>query len=138
MKKAKKGFTLAELLIVVAIVAVLTAIAVPLFVGALNDADTKVQSANIRAVRATAVTKILEDQQLTVKKFGDNAGNGWDVHAVVDASGAITSMDIKAATATTLTESGTATKQGDGSYKVELRVTELSATTITTTGDYPS
>ena len=57
--KSKKGFTLAELLIVVAIIAVLTAIAVPLFVGSLNKAEENVKNANIRAVRGAAVVYIL-------------------------------------------------------------------------------
>ena len=57
--KSKKGFTLAELLIVVAIIAVLTAIAVPLFVGSLNKAEENVKNANIRNVRSIAVVAIL-------------------------------------------------------------------------------
>ena len=64
MKKSKKGFTLAELLIVVAIIAVLTAIAVPLFVGALNNSEASVKDANIRAVRGAAVVDILQNAKL--------------------------------------------------------------------------
>ena len=58
-KKLKKGFTLAELLIVVAIIAVLTAIAVPLFVTSLDKAEKATKAANIRSLRAAAVTYIL-------------------------------------------------------------------------------
>ena len=58
-KRMKKGFTLAELLIVVAIIAVLTAIAVPLFVTSLNKAQTATDEANERAVRVAATYAIL-------------------------------------------------------------------------------
>lgn len=50
MKKMnKKGFTLAELLIVIAIIAVLIAIAIPTFSGALENARRQTDHANIRA-----------------------------------------------------------------------------------------
>lgn len=61
MKKTnKKGFTLAELLVVVAIIAVLVAIAIPIFTSQLEKAREAVDAANIRAayaeVMAEAVT----------------------------------------------------------------------------------
>lgn len=49
MKLNKKGFTLAELLIVIAIIAVLIAIAIPTFAGALENARRQTDHANIRA-----------------------------------------------------------------------------------------
>ncbi len=50
MKKMnKKGFTLAELLIVIAIIAVLIAIAIPTFSGALENARLQTDHANIRS-----------------------------------------------------------------------------------------
>lgn len=50
MKKLnKKGFTLAELLIVIAIIAVLIAIAIPTFSGALDNARRQTDHANIRS-----------------------------------------------------------------------------------------
>lgn len=47
-KKDKKGFTLMEMLIVVAIIAVLVAIAVPTFNSSLNKAKQAADDANIR------------------------------------------------------------------------------------------
>ena len=49
MKKSKKGFTLMEMLIVVAIIAILVVIAIPTFTNALNEAKVNTDLANIRA-----------------------------------------------------------------------------------------
>ena len=51
-KLSKKGFTLAELLIVVAIIAVLAAIAIPVFSSQLNKAKLAADHANIRSAYA--------------------------------------------------------------------------------------
>ena len=60
MKKLnKKGFTLAELLIVVAIIAVLVAIAIPVFSGQLEKAREATDEANIRALYAECVSSAL-------------------------------------------------------------------------------
>ena len=50
----KKGFTLMEMLIVVAIIAVLVAIAIPTFSSSLNKAKAGVDLANIRSGYANA------------------------------------------------------------------------------------
>lgn len=52
MKEHRKGFTLAELLIVVAIVAVLVAIAIPVFTSQLHNARVAADVANVRAYYA--------------------------------------------------------------------------------------
>ena len=59
MKKNKKGFTLAELLIVVAIIAVLVAIAIPVFTTQLERSREATDLANIRAAYAEAMTDYL-------------------------------------------------------------------------------
>ena len=51
-KENKKGFTLAELLIVVAIIAVLVAISIPIFSSQLEKSREAVDAANIRAAYA--------------------------------------------------------------------------------------
>ena len=60
MKKKRKGFTLAELLIVVAIIAVLVAIGIPIFTSQLEKSREATDAANIRAqyaqVMAEAIT----------------------------------------------------------------------------------
>ncbi|MBR4703554.1 MAG: prepilin-type N-terminal cleavage/methylation domain-containing protein [Oscillospiraceae bacterium] len=60
MKKNNKGFTLAELLIVVAIIAVLVAIAIPVFTAQLEKSKESTDAANIRSKYAEIVVKILE------------------------------------------------------------------------------
>lgn len=61
MRTNKKGFTLAELLIVVAIIAVLVAIAIPIFSSQLTKAKQAADNANVRAAYAEAVSKCLSD-----------------------------------------------------------------------------
>ena len=56
----KKGFTLAELLIVVAIIAVLVAIAIPVFNTQLEKAREATDLANLRAAYAEQMTALLE------------------------------------------------------------------------------
>ncbi|MDY3343267.1 MAG: prepilin-type N-terminal cleavage/methylation domain-containing protein, partial [Lachnospiraceae bacterium] len=58
-KENKKGFTLAELLIVVAIIAVLVAISIPIFTTQLEKSRDAVSIANIRAAYAEASAAML-------------------------------------------------------------------------------
>ena len=70
MRKMKnsKGFTLMEMLIVVAIIAVLVAIAIPTFATSLNKAKVAADKANIRSGYASVMAKILT----TEEKITDN------------------------------------------------------------------
>lgn len=57
--KGKKGFTLMEMLIVVAIIAILVAIAIPVFSSQLGNARTQADAANIRGGYATVTATVL-------------------------------------------------------------------------------
>jgi prepilin-type N-terminal cleavage/methylation domain-containing protein len=59
MKKNKKGFTLAELLIVVAIIGVLVAISIPIFTSQLEKAREATDLANIRSAYAECSAAVL-------------------------------------------------------------------------------
>ena len=58
-KLNKKGFTLMEMLIVVAIIAILVAIAIPTFSNALNKAKVATDEANLRAYYADVMVKYM-------------------------------------------------------------------------------
>lgn len=59
--QSKKGFTLMEMLIVVAIIAVLVAIAIPVFNGALTKSKEAADVANVRATYAEWQTAMLTE-----------------------------------------------------------------------------
>lgn len=63
MKEGKKGFTLAELLVVVAIIAILVAVSIPIFTGKLEEARRNTDLANERAAKAAAIVDFMEEGQ---------------------------------------------------------------------------
>lgn len=69
MKKIneKKGFTLAELLIVVAIIAVLVAIAIPIFTTQLEKSREATDAANLRSAYAEATAAAVAGETFTAK-----------------------------------------------------------------------
>ena len=85
MKKNNKGFTLMEMLIVVAIIAVLVAIAIPTFTSALEKSREATDAANLRAAYAEVTVAALTNE---------DTGNG--VTAVKTTEGEFTwSKDVK-------------------------------------------
>lgn len=116
MKKVrgnKKGFTLAELLVVVAIIGILVAISIPVFTAQLTKARKATNLANLRAAKAAAVA-----EYLTGEEEGEATYN-YDI-----ASGKVTLVD-----GTTVTKADATTErklddsaatgdevEGDGKY----------------------
>lgn len=64
-KLNKKGFTLAELLVVVAIIGVLVAISIPIFTSQLQKARLATNQANARAAYAAVEAQYLQDDTKT-------------------------------------------------------------------------
>lgn len=62
----KQGFTLAELLIVVAIIGVLVAVSVPIFTAQRRKAVDAVNKANIRAAKAMALAAFYDDKTVYI------------------------------------------------------------------------
>ena len=95
-KNNKKGFTLAELLIVVAIIAVLVAIAIPIFTSQLEKSREATDAANIRGAYAEIAASALTDpdtaQTATIEKKQKVAD--WQNTGIADIAG-VAIDDIK-------------------------------------------
>lgn len=78
MKKNNKGFTLAELLIVVAIIAVLVAIAIPVFTTQLEKSREATDMANVRSAYGTVTIQFLNDGSAhSVSVTAQQKQSGW-------------------------------------------------------------
>lgn len=74
-KENKKGFTLAELLIVVAIIAVLVAISIPIFTTQLEKSKEAVDLANIRTAYAEVMTAAVSEDKSTSTSIWDSTSS---------------------------------------------------------------
>lgn len=115
LRKNEKGFTLAELLIVVAIIGVLVAVSIPIFTSQLEKSREATDLANLRAAKAAAVAAYLtEDDSVYTTESGEkklkttalyyNAGKG-----VIDSTGDVIGKGTKANGGCTDTTFGTET-----------------------------
>lgn len=106
-EKQNNGFTLAELLIVVAIIAVLVAISIPIFTSQLRKARVAVNQANARAGEAAAYAAYLEDRSYDIiaydirsgrvkksKRTGTNIENDLKINGIYNSEYNIVPTDI--------------------------------------------
>jgi len=63
----KKGFTLMEMLIVVAIIVILVAVSIPVFTSQLDNAKKAADDANLRAAKSVALTQWMAEGKLATK-----------------------------------------------------------------------
>lgn len=81
-KLTKKGFTLAELLIVVAILAILVAVSIPIFTAQLEKSREATDLANLRAAYAAGTAAYLDNEAFTGGWY--NVGTGAIVATKTD------------------------------------------------------
>jgi len=116
----KKGFTLAELLIVVAIIAVLVAIAIPIFTSQLEKAREATDAANIRAAYAEVQTAVLTGEDTGKAKIQEDGSAKETVTLKQQTDGWQNSFEFPA----NLTEGSEKLKAGQD---VEITATESGA-----------
>lgn len=88
MRYKNKGFTLAELLIVVAIIAVLVAISIPIFTSQLEKSREATDLANLRSAYAIGCTKLM-----TEDPDSDQSPSGISYYMYLPNSGKLISTD---------------------------------------------
>ena len=81
--RSKKGFTLAELLIVVAIIAVLVAVSIPIFNGQLEKARRAVDMQNARIIKSALTNAYNEGRMDIPKKSVGQEISGCGVWVVI-------------------------------------------------------
>lgn len=94
-KNNNKGFTLAELLIVVAIIGVLVAIAIPTFSGQLEGSKQAADLANLRSSYSEAVANHLLNPSAVAKGSEFKMLNGSNKLDKVDLSNVPAEMNLK-------------------------------------------
>lgn len=114
-KLNKKGFTLMEMLIVVAIIAILVAIMIPTYMNAMTKAKEATDVANIRAYYAEVTMKYMLDDEA----YPTSAGTSVEVDGVT--------YTLQAGTMTFNTKTGDTTYFG-------ITYTPTSGHTATTVG----
>ena len=74
-RKLKKsgGFTLVEMLIVVAIIAILVVVSIPMVSSSLDKARTATDDANMRAAKAAAMITYMTNNETTEKTYAYNS-----------------------------------------------------------------
>lgn len=122
VREDRGGFTLAELLIVVAIIAVLVAVAIPVFTNASNEAQVATAQADLRSVQASAATKALLDKV-------DVPAAGVFYTATVDRSGNVTGLTQTGTAETTKDQVVTWLKGTDATYSITVLVKDVETST---------
>lgn len=92
----KNGFTLVEMLIVVAIIAILVAISIPLVSTSLDKAKKATDAANLRAAKACAVIEYLGNDKSVKDQWYDIESGTMKTNTPTEGYGETTENEDKA------------------------------------------
>ena len=113
MKMNKKGFTLIEMLVVIAIIAVLVAIIIPTVTSATTKASAAANAANLRSVKAEITTAMLtSDSPFTASGLTFTAPTGSGTTYSSSGSCSATFKDLTGITTPSGTNVGTFNADG--------------------------
>ncbi len=133
IRKNDKGFTLAELLIVVAIIGVLVAISIPIFTSQLEKSREAVDLANVRVAYAEiSAAALTEDEAPTATTNTTYARTGSENAYVYTATVTLTQKETGWKTANAGTAVAGVTSTGNPSAGGTAVVTVTEATGVTT------
>ena len=124
----KKGFTLAELLIVVAIIAILVAIAVPIFTNQMKKARIARDEANVRSAKAIAINWLLSDADDAVTALSTKTSWTFDVKFTANTGDPVVSYNSSATsgdTAAAAAKDGTIKYNGSETYTITVKQTDV-------------
>lgn len=72
--KKKNGFTLIEMLVVIAIIAILVLVSIPMVTSSLDKAKKATDDANLRAAKAVAIIEYLDGKKVDGQYYDYNNG----------------------------------------------------------------
>ena len=109
IRTSKKGFTLAELLIVVAIIGVLVGISIPIFTTQLAKSRLSTNQANARSAKAAAVAEYLAMDTPAAMTYNYDVGTGSKGTTAATESVGASNMDISGWTTANFADMSTTT-----------------------------
>lgn len=109
MRKSQKGFTLVEVIVVAVIVAVLAAVAIPLYMGYIRDSRANVCQNTAASIASALVARVQQGQPVAnVQALVPNGATTVTIPSITDAAGTNSTIVLPAgytasATATAVT-----------------------------------